>query len=190
MAINWDSILKKAQQHMDTPAMKKKVNQKVDDVILSESDLTGTKNVHTALDAGYKFADVLINDIRVAGLPKNVAELLENSVDVLKPYKLTNGTYKVCVYFDKDLQRDSMSTKKEYKPINLAGLYNYGVDHIMRQIFETTVDETGRKVLQVSTTVIPGTFFMEHAKDDFMGNFATDYNVIEITINENMNDEE
>ena len=70
----------------------------------------------------------------------------------------------------------TMSSLKSYYPVDLVELYNDGVDHVMRQIWET--DATGRKT--TSRTVIPGSHYMEQAIINFMGNYAYEYNVISV----------
>ena len=173
MGINWDSILSKAQAHMDTPKRKREMQEKVKQYMLGFEVITNGK--HSVEDAGFKFADVLIRTIHSSGLPADVAVRLED-VDVGKPYELGNGRFGIRVYFYSDLDRSSMSSKKEYYTVNLAKLYNNGVDHVMEPIFEW--DETGR--LHRSRNVIWGANFAEQAIADFLGNYGTEYNVVDI----------
>lgn len=174
MAVNWNSIISKAKSHMSTPARKKEMREKVSRYMLGLE--VSPNGLHSVEDAGIKFADVLIRTIRSSGLSANVAARLEN-VDVGKPYDLGNGRFGIIVYFADNLDRGTMSTKKEYYDINLAKLYNNGVDHTMKRIYEW--DEQGH--LSVSVNYIPATNFAEQAIHDFMGNYGTEYNVVKIT---------
>lgn len=178
MSINWGSIMAKAQAHMNTPRRRKEMEQKVDEIMLGYVG-DAPAGWHNAEEAGFKFADVLYREIGSAGLPPRVMDALQNAIDVSPAFKLGPGKYRVGVYFGGDLDRESMSTKKAYYDINLVRLYNDGVDHVMRQIFET--DEQGN--VMKSSTVIPGTGFMEQAVVDFGGNYGSEYHVIEININ-------
>ena len=173
MGINWGSILAKAQAHMDTPRRRQEMKKKTDDIMLGlEAAPQGT---HTVEEAGLKFANVLLHSIYASGLDPEVEARLE-SVDVGKPIKISDGKYMISVYFDTDLDRGTMSTKKDYYNINLARLYNNGVDHVMDRIFEWD----GHGGLHVSRNVITGAHFAEQAVNDFLGNFGTEYNVIDI----------
>ena len=173
--INWDSVMRKAEAHMESPSMKRERSEAVDEIAMS--DLQGVRrNTHTVEEAAAKFAGVLYLSIRSAGLHPNVEERLAN-LEYGNPHKVGDKQYEIYVWFEEDLTRESMSTKKEYYPVDLAELYNDGVDHVMKQIFEH-IDN----ILLTSTTVILDTHFMEQAIIDFMGNYASDYHVTDIQI--------
>lgn len=179
MNINWDSIMAKAQKRMESSDKKREIQKRTDDYMLS-GRFDGPRPTWNVEDAAYKFVNVLLHAIYREGLPANVEALLER-IEVGTPFKWSDGKYKIYVYFENDLDRSSMSTKKDYYDINLAKLYNDGVDHVMKQIFET--DPNG--ILRVSSSVIPFTGFIEQAVDDFMGNYSTEYNVQNIEILQN-----
>jgi len=179
MSINWDSIMAKAQKHMESPTMQREVQKKTDSYMLDAKN-TWSADSPNVTDAGYKFANTLLHAIYREGFMQNLEADLEN-IEVGLPFKSSDGRYHIYVYFENDLDRTSMSTKKNYYDINLANLYNDGVDHVMKRIFE--YDEFGG--LHISNNRIPATYFMEQAVEDFMGNYASDYNVIGIKINTN-----
>lgn len=175
--INWDSIMKKAKAHVESKEQRNRVSRIMDDYMTGKTPMPrDMKNVHSAEEAGFKFADVLIREIESSPIPERLAEKLASSVHVTPVTKVGDGRYFVRVYFE-DVLGESMSTHKEYYTVDLAELYNSGVDHVMAQIFETV-----NKKLRVSDTIIPGAHFMEQAIIDFEGNYASDYNVIDITI--------
>lgn len=168
--------MKKAEAAVNAPGNKKKIDKIKDDAILN--GISNGVKVHTAQEAGEMFGRTLRITIQQSALPAGVVSLLEDYW-VGKTIKLGDGKYMVHVGFDKDTTRHTMSTRKEYYPVDIAELYNDGVDHIMKQIFER--DEAG--ILHTSSTYIPGAHFMEQAIIDFQGNYGTEYNVLEITIN-------
>ena len=154
--INWDSIMKKAKAHVESKEQRNRVSRIMDDYMTGKTPMPrDMKNVHSAEEAGFKFADVLIREIESSPIPERLAEKLASSVHVTPVTKVGDGRYFVRVYFE-DVLGESMSTHKEYYTVDLAELYNSGVD--------------------------PGAHFMEQAIIDFEGNYASDYNVIDITI--------
>lgn len=182
MNVNWDSIISKAKAHMDTPKRKKEMEDKTHEIMMGSIENGSPNGWWSVEETGYKFADVLYRTIERAGLPPRVAERLQNAIQVSQPYYLNRGhKYMIRVYFADDLERFTMSTHKAYYPVNLARLYNDGVDHVMPQIWET--DEQGN--VSTSNTTIPATYFMEIAVDDFGGNYASDCHVIEINVYNN-----
>ncbi len=176
--INWDSILEKAQACIAKPENQKKIEKLKDDYVLNnKSGGRSFHGQHTPVEAGEAFGRVLRATIQSSDLPPGVISLLED-YDVSKAYKIGDGKYMVFVSFDKDTLRGSMSTLKSYYDVDIAELYNNGVDHIMPRIWERTPD--GRLIS--SLTNIPGSHFMEQAIIDFMGNYSSEYDVLEIVI--------
>ena len=175
--INWGSIMKKAEAYMETPKAKQQVQKIIDEVAFGVR--AAGKGNYSVEDAGFKFADVLLRTVESSGLDPAVIEAISH-IYVGTPFKLHDGTYMIIVTMDPQM-RETMSTKKEYYSVDLVELYNDGVDHVMPQIWER--DERGS--LRTSRQVIIGAHFMEQAVIDFMGNYASDYNVISIDINKN-----
>lgn len=177
MPINMKSIMAKARNAANSGSGKKKVNEAVDKVLLGQVRLQLSGTAHTPEEAAWKFIDVLTNAINSSGLSQNAIALLEN-IDCGKPYKLSDGTYCIYVSFKEDMHRESLAPGRFPNGIDdIAELLNDGVDHRMKAVrgewhgYETW-----------SRTVIPGTHFMEQAKADFMGNYASEYNVTNIEI--------
>ena len=178
--INWDSVLRKAQKHMGTTQRKHEAKEKLDRILLGFEVPSG--NVSTLYDIADTFAAVLYRSILSAGLHPNVEDRLIDT-RVGEPKKLSNGNYMIPVYFEYNLDRSSMSTYKDYGyDINLAKLYNNGVDHQMKQIREF---ENGI-VARVSNTDIPATHFAEDAIHTFMTGYGAKFGVIRVedTFNE------
>lgn len=174
-AINWDAIMDKAARYMETDGARRARSKIIDKKMLGGAR-PGRGGVHTPDDAAEKFISVLHLTIQSSDIPPGVMNALDQ-IDHTKPYKVGDRTYRVRVYFSDDTIRESMSTKKDYYPVDLAELYNDGVDHVMQQIFEHQDN-----VFKISSAVINGAHFMEQSIEDFLGNYGDAYNVIGITI--------
>ncbi len=174
--IDMDSILKLAKEFINSKDGQDKIGASFSDFIESgRSSGFGFRKgtAHTPEEAGSKFGQVLRDTIQSSGLPSGVISVLEDydySVfkDSRSPFR-----YMVVVAFAEDTARETMSTKKKYYTVDLANLYNYGVDHTMDQIVETTPDGTVMR----SRTIIPSEHFVEQAIIDFMGNYGVEYGV-------------
>lgn len=179
-SINMDSILAKAQACMNTSEKKAQINDIVNKVMLGKIKLKtagSTPSPHSPEEAASKFIEVLRHEINSSGLSAEAADAISN-LDYGAAHQVGENTYIISVYFVDDLSRPSLDESR-YGSINdLAALFNTGVDHKMKPVHgEWHGHETW------SRTVIPGTHFMEQAIQDFMGNYATEYNVTNITIN-------
>lgn len=92
-------------------------------------------------------------------------------------HSVGHNTYIIGVYFVGDMTRPSLDEAK-YGGINdIVALFNNGVDHTMRPVHGLW---HGKETW--SRTVIPGTHFIEQAVTDFMGNYASEYNVTNISV--------
>lgn len=179
MKIYMDKIRSKTQDHCaEDRDTRRRIQEVVDREMLKRSFGSGGSNGnYTVEDAGYKFANLLLHLIYSNHFMPNLEAALEN-IEVGEPFKIGDGChYGIYIYFGNDLTRESMSTKKTYPTVNLAWLYSEGVDHEMKPIYEW---DDGR--LRRSNTDIPYTGFIRQAIDDFMGNYAYDYNVIRIRL--------
>ena len=172
MLVNWDSIMSKCQASVSSPEMQSNIDNAVGKIMFGISTKPGSYNIY---EVGDTFAAVLWDNIQGAPLPARVIELLADIV-VKDPTDNGDGTFSITVTWGGDLDRSSMSTKKDYGyDINLAALYNNGVDHVMKQIFETRGN-----MLMVSSTFIPSTNFIENAINEFMSQYGNKYHVISI----------
>lgn len=179
MKINWDSILTKAKKRMEDPDMKKRMEEKMDRIMFGiEVSKNGIANMY---DVGDTFAAVLYDVIRSSGLHPSVKDKLIDT-HVGEPRKLSNGNYMITVSFSEDLERESMSTLKDYGyNVNLARLYNNGVDHMMQQLFERR--GANKDILLVSNTDIRGVHFAEEAERLFKEQYGKRYHIVDITDN-------
>ena len=178
--IDMGSILGKAATAMNSSSVSKQVNTKIDAAMLGKAALEkGNLGNHSVDDAAAMFIQVLRNAIYSSGVSSGVAYYLDD-VDCGTPYKLSNGTYQIQIGFtDSDLSRPSLQPSMYGSISNLAALYNNGVDHVMKPVYG---EWNGTRVR--SKTVIPGAHFMQRAVDDFAGNYAYEYNVIDIELDD------
>lgn len=167
--INMGSILSKLDSYLGSPSGAKKMD--------AARDKRARERVY---QAGCEFANTLIRTVHDTVFDTNVANAIDYAIDVGSPIKISQGQYCIHVYIG-DTTRETMSTYKDYYPIQLANLYDQGVGHVMPQLFET--DPSG--VMRVSRTFIDGANYMEQAVSDFLGNYGSEYNVISININRN-----
>lgn len=175
-SINMESILAKAKAHMGSNAGQSKVDNVVSKVMLGNIRMQSGGTAHTPEEAASKFIEVLRNSINSAGLSEGAIGAVSN-IEHGSAHSIGHNTYIISVYFVGDMTRPSLDEAK-YGGINdIVALFNNGVDHTMRPVHGLW---HGKETW--SRTVIPGTHFIEQAVSDFMGNYASEYNVINISV--------
>ena len=175
-AINMDSILAKAEAHMGGKAGQAKVNNMVTKVMLGSITLKSGDKTHTPEEAAEKFIEVLKNSISSSGISSDAADAI-SELSHSSAVHMGGNIYTIEVFFTGDLSRPSLDPGKYEDINNLAALLNNGVDHTMRPVYGMWHDhETWSK------TVIKGAHFVDDAVSSFMGNYASEYNVIDISV--------
>ena len=175
-SINMGSILAKAKASMESNTGQSKVNGVVNKAMLGNIRLQSGGNIHTPEEAAAKFIEVLRNSIEGTGLSEGAIEAISN-IEHGSAHSIGHNTYIIGVYFVGDMTRPSLDEAK-YGGINdIVALFNNGVDHIMRPVHGMWHGEE-----TWSRTVIPGASFIEQAITDFMGNYSSEYNVTNISV--------
>lgn len=175
-SINMASILAKSKAYVQSDAGQSKVNNVVNKVMLGNIRLQSGGNTHTPEEVAAKFIEVLRNSIDSAGLSDGAIGAMSN-IEHSSAHSIGHNTYIISVYFVGDMTRPSLDEAKYGGIDDIVALFNNGVDHRMRPVHgEWRGHETWSK------TVIPGTHFIEQAVTDFMGNYASEYNVTDISI--------
>lgn len=186
--INMQSILKKAQAVMNTNAKQREVSQLVDKIMLGSFTLSTNKTggIHTPEEAADKFISVLRQEI-LSHAGTNAAngdfgataiEAL-SELDFTSPRNIGGNQYQIEVYFNNDLRRESLAPSSYPDGIqNIAALLNkgYSAGHVVRGMWH---GEDAISLKQRS-----GTHFIDNAIRDFMGNYAVEYGVLDITSDE------
>ena len=187
-SIDWGSIMMKAEACMNSPKMEKKVEEYVDEVIVGRIVFrqTGSKKAKTIEEAADKFIEVLSNEINQhvgTNFSKgNISELARDALcglDYGKPYKVGDN-YCINVWFENELHRESLLPKEWDGIDNIAALLNSG--YIAGgAVYGEWIDHNQKSHGDVwSLRKRAGAHFVEQAISDFMGNYATEYNVIKI----------
>lgn len=175
-SINMNSILAKSKAHMGSASGQAKVDDIVNKVMLGSIRLESGGTTHTPEEAASKFIEVLRNSISSAGLSAGAIEAISD-ISHGSAHMIGDNIYLIDVFFVGDMSRPSLDESK-YGSINdIVALFNNGVDHTMRPVHGLW---HGKETW--SRTVIPGTHFIEQAVSDFMGNYASEYNVINISV--------
>ena len=191
--IDMKSIMEKAVKATNTSKFQKQIEAKTDEFALTGNGGGKANTVGgmpaSPLLAAAKFIEVLRNEIRSLEATSGFADgkLGATAVEALSqldhgtPYKVGKFKYEIPVWFENDLRRDSLCPD-EYDGIdNIAALLNSGYDagHVVYGIW-----------LHHSPFNIPslqhrsGAHFIENAIRDYMGNYASDYGVTNIEVDD------
>lgn len=175
--LNLKSILKKIEKAIN----KKETQEKIIDIeetafMGGEQPING--HIHTADEVCEKFRDVLIDSIMSSGVSGNVSDAIINSLNHISVEHIGNGEFEITVGFDDSVSRESLDPFWYIEIKDLGALYNYGVDHEMKPVYGYWHNKKTK-----SRTEIPRYGYYEDAVSTFMSNYADEYNVIGININ-------
>lgn len=187
--IDMNSILRRAEAAMKTPALKQKVEQKIDNIMLNGGVATvnGVRViVHGTSAAADKFIEVLQDEIRShSGISASDGGLGQTAIDALtklehsRPVKVGRNRYQISVSFTDDLHRDSLYPEKYPEGVhNIAALLNTGYDAGKRASGMWHGEEI--KGLQHRD----GAHFIDNAIHSYMANYASQYGVIDIDVDD------
>lgn len=166
--INMDSILEKAKQYMNTPEAKRRV-EKVQRSSLSNGNNSASVNMHLAAE---KFIEVLKNEISSRGIAISDAVSLEHG----RAYETGSNMYQIEIWFSNDLHRDSLVPDRYEGIDNIVALFNngYSADGQVYGMWH------GKEIASLKERV--GENFIDQAVRDFIGNYGSEYNVIDIKV--------
>ncbi len=171
--VDMASCVAKFNQFFNTASGERKINEALKNYVIGVGVLPG--GLHTPEEAANKFIEVLGKTIDSSGLSAEAIESVKHW-DYGRAQQIYGNIYEVIVYEAADMSRPTMS-KKDGPIKDIVELLNYGVDHQMKRVWGTW---QGKHI--GSRTVIPGAHFLEQAKNDFLGNYGTEYGVIDIQI--------
>lgn len=195
--INWGSILKKAQACMNTPSKQAEANAKIDAYMMSRVGLSfgashgggsGKAPKPPSLAAG-KFIEVLEKEIQshvggsyASGGMSQAAQAALSHITHSEPYRVGDRYY-VDVFIEGDLSRPSLAPQHYDGIENIAALLNngYTAAHTVYGVWES--HSVGDERI-ASLTSRGGAHFVQQAVRDFMGNYASEYGVIDIDVSD------
>lgn len=176
--VNMDSIIAKTKSHMNGSSGNAKINNVVSKIMLGQLTLSSGKKTHTPEEAAEKFIEVLKNSISSSGISENAAAAI-SELSYSSATHIGGNIYTIEIFFTGDLSRPSLVPEKYDGINNLAALLNNGVDHEMKRVHGLWHNQE-----TWSRTVIPGAHFVEDAVGSFRNSYATEYNVIDISVND------
>lgn len=189
--INWSSIEQKAKQYLQTPDGKKRAQQYTDSVVMGKaSSNMPAKHFKPPEDAADKFIEILqstISNLLSTDGGYSEGKLGATAVNALTKLahstvrKSGESTYTIEVNFTEDLSRQSLAPGKYEDVRNIAALLNHGysADHTVVGVWHGHGDEPIHSLAQRS-----GAYFIETAKRIFMQEYAPEYGVIDIKVND------
>lgn len=184
-SIDWASILKKAKKRMEDSDMQKSIEKTVDNIVLNFG-ATSEKNPPNPLEAAKSFIEVLQAEIQShAGISASDGGLGSTAVTSLtqlthgSPVKVGKNSYQIEVSFAGNLHRDSLYQSGYPDGVeNIAALLNTGYD-ASKGVYGTW---HGEKIASLQHR--NGAGFIESAVRTFMANYAKNYGVIGIEIDD------
>lgn len=174
--INTQSILAKAKACMTSDGWQKKIEQKVDSVIAGggyKDTINGRKVTAAGMSmAAAKFIEVLQNEINGSNIGISGAISLEHS----SPYKVGKNKYQVEIWFSNNLHRDSLLPSKYSGVDNIVALFNngYSAGNTVYGIWH------GKEIASLKERT--GIHFIDSAVRNYMGNYASEYGIIDIKV--------
>lgn len=191
-----NSIIKKAKKRIEQRDMQKQIENLIDGVFLGTlGKMSFSSNnalcKHTPYEAATKFIDVLQKEIEsLGGISRddfangNLGETAISTLTKLNhgsPVKVGKFKYMIDVNFTEDLHRDSLDSK--YEGIdNIAALLNNGYE-ARGTVYGIWIGHHNNQIIS-GIQIRDGAKFIESAIRNFMSNYAMDYGVIDIQVND------
>lgn len=190
--LNMASILSKAEHFVNKTAEgQKRKNGVIDKIMLNGGGNSTNGSVITitgASGAAGKFIEVLQNEIQSnAGTNFGAGNLGATAIEALsrlthgEPYKVGENKYQIEVWFTGNLRRDSLNVD-DYDDIdNIAALLNNGYS-ARNRTYGIWLNHSNYSIPSLQNRT--GAQFIQNAIRNFMGNYATEYGVSDITCDE------
>lgn len=191
--INMKSILDKAKACTASAKFQKQIEAKTDEIVLTGGGkgLAGKAiTIGGASMAAAKFIEVLQNEIRDLEASSGFVEgkLGHTAVSALEklehgsPRKIGKNKYQIEVWFSGNLHRDSLAPD-EYDGIdNIAALLNKGYT-ANQPVYGVWMGHSGSFNI-ASLPQRSGAQFIQNAVRNYMANYANEYGVLDIKIDD------
>ena len=196
--IDMKSILAKAKKATETNEFQERVEKKVDTMML-EGGVSGRGRnlvVYGTSMAAAKFIEVLQKEIQSNAIADGGGGLSGRGLGVTavqaltklrhgSPVKVGKNKYQIEVWFEGDLHRDSLAPDYFDKGIdNIAALLNKGYS-AAHTVYGTWPGHGYADYFNIpSLREREGLHFVENAIRDYMANYAKEYGVIEIDVDD------
>ena len=189
-SINWGSIIAKAQERMSKSDMQKRVGAHVDNIVLNfVASPKGT--VVNPRRAAQKFIEVLQAEVQsCAGMSAADGGLGDTAVAALtqlthgEPQKVGFNRYQISVSFKGKLERDSLDPSYFDGVDNIAAVLNKGYS-AKHTVYGTWPGHGYADVFNMpSLRERAGAHFIESAIRSYMANYAHEYGVVDIEVDE------
>lgn len=185
--INMKSILAKAQACTASAELQKKIEAKIDQVMLTGGGAPGGAAISTAgaSAAAGKFIEVLQNEVKSLGGGGSysggglgdTAVSAATSLEHGAPQKVGKNKYQIDVWFSGDLHRDSLAPDKYDGVDNIVALLNNGRKRTDGSAYGLW---HGHEI--VGLRYRSGANFISSAVHNFMANYGTEYGVTDIDV--------
>lgn len=192
--INMNSILEKARKATSSSGFQKKLEVMTDTKLMGGGVMTNGQGatIYGTSMAAAKFIEVLQNEIQshavsAGGGGFSAGGLGSTAIEALiklehdQPVKVGRNRYQIGVWFTGDLSRESLVPGKYDGVENIAALLNtgYTAGHRVYGVWKGHGDER-----RASLTERDGAHFIENAIRDYMANYAKEYGVIDIEVDD------
>lgn len=185
--IDWDSIFDKAKRRMGDSDMQKRLEKVVDNVVLNFAAASGGSPPNPS-DAAKRFIEVLQAEIQShAGMSASSGGLGSTAIDALiklehgAPVKVGRNRYQIEVRFTEDLRRDSLDPSVFDDIDNIAALLNSGYS-AAKTVYGIWLGHSPWNIPSLQHR--DGAHFIENAIRNFMANYAHEYGVIDIEVDD------
>lgn len=195
-SINMQSIINKAKKFTNSSAFQKQVETKTDEIILRGGVPTGKRITISGINmAAAKFIEVLQNEINSHAIAEgggglNGRGLGATAVSALTklehgaPVKIGKNQYQIEVWFTGDLSRDSLAPDFYDGIENIAALLNNGYS-AANTVYGIWLGHGYADNFNIpSLREREGLHFVQNAVKDYMANYAPEYGVINIQVDD------
>lgn len=189
--IDMNSILAKAKKATGSPAFQKKLESKIDTMLLGGGVMATGRNmtIYGTSMAAAKFIEVLQDEIQshAASSSFSAGGLGSTAIDALiklehgEPIKVGRNRYQIEVWFTEDLRRDSLDPSEFDGIDNIAALLNSGYS-AGKTVYGIWLGHSPWNIPSLQHR--DGAHFIENAIRNFMANYAHEYGVIDIEVDD------
>ena len=196
-SIDMQSILTKAKKAMGTSKFQKQIEAKVDDIMMygGVAKQGHVATIYGTSMAAAKFIEVLQNEIKSNAMAdgggglsgRGLGATAVSALTKLQhgdPVKVGKNRYQIAIWFSDDLHRDSLAPDQYDGVENIAALLNKGYS-AANTVYGTWPGHGYASYFNIpSLQHREGLHFVENAIREYMANYAKEYGVIDIDVDD------